>query len=378
MTTTSTEPTSAVAEVPFLELRRQYEELSEQLDAAALRVLRSGWYVLGPEVQAFEAEWAAYCGVRHCVGVGNGMQALELVLRAWDVGPGDEVIVPSNTYIASWLAISAVGATPVPVEPRIVTANIDPDAIGAALSVRTKVIMPVHLYGQCAEMTVIAQLGEEHGVKVLEDAAQAHGARFAGQRAGALGDAAAFSFYPTKNLGAVGDGGAITTDDDALADRLRRLRNYGAREKYLHDERGMNSRLDELQAALLRVRLECLDGWNARRRRLAATYLTELAGLPGLVLPVVHDGCAAAWHVFATRVDDRDEVQRRLAAAGVGTLIFYPVPPHRSGAYADHRDWGDLPRADLLARTNLALPLHPHLRAEEQTAVIEAMRAIHG
>ncbi len=365
-------------EVPFLKLRRQYEELSEQLDAAALRVLRSGWYVLGPEVQAFEAEWAAYCGVRHCVGVGNGMEALELVLRAWEVGPGDEVIVPSNTYIASWLAISAVGATPVPVEPRIETANIDPGAIGAALTARTKVIMPVHLYGQCAEMTVVSQLAEEHGVKVLEDAAQAHGASFADRRAGALGDAAAFSFYPTKNLGAVGDGGAITTDDDGLADRLRRLRNYGAREKYLHDERGMNSRLDELQAALLRVRLDCLDDWNARRRRLAATYLTELAGLPGLVLPVVDAGCAPAWHVFATHVDERDEVQRRLAAAGVGTLIFYPVPPHRSGAYAKHGDWGDLPRADLLARTNLALPLHPHLRTDEQTAVIEAMRAILG
>lgn len=360
--------------VPFLELERQYRELREELDAAALGVLASGRYVLGPEVEAFEAEWAAYCGVRHSVGVGNGLEALELVLRAWGVGPGDEVIVPSNTYIASWLAVSAVGATPVPVEPVPATGNIDPARIEAAITARTRVVMPVHLYGQCAEMTAVADLAQEHGLTVLEDAAQAHGATYRGRRAGALGDAAAFSFYPTKNLGATGDGGAVTTNDAALAERVRLLRNYGSREKYVHETRGMNSRLDELQAAMLRVRLRHLDGWNARRRASATLYLDALADLLRLTLPVELNQGSSAWHVFVVQLDDRDRVQAQLSEAGVGTLIYYPVPPHLSGAYAGSGpSLGDLPDAEALAQTNIALPLHPHLLHEEQAHVIAAL-----
>lgn len=363
-------------DIPFLELSRQHQELSGQLEAAVLRVLRAGWYILGPEVQAFETEWAAYCGVAHCVGMGNGLQALELTLRAWDVGTGDEVIVPSNTYIASWLAVSAVGATPVPVEPRIGTSTIDAAQIRAAMTSHTRVVMPVHLYGQCADMQPIMHVARERGVKVLEDAAQAHGATYRGRRAGALGDAAAFSFYPTKNLGAAGDGGAVTTDDEVLARRLRLLRNYGSAEKYIHEERGTNSRLDELQAAILRVRLRHLDDWNLRRQRVATAYLDELADLPWITLPTVASFGSPAWHVFVIRVAERDQLQQRLARGGVGTLVFYPVPPHLSGAYSGG-GWGraELPIAADLAQTNIALPCHPQLRKDEQAGVIAALRA---
>jgi dTDP-4-amino-4,6-dideoxygalactose transaminase len=361
--------------IPFLDLRAAHEELRDELNAAALRVMDSGWYILGQEVEAFEAEWAAYCGAGHCVGLANGLEGLELVLRAWGIGPGDEVIVPSNTYIASWLAVSAVGATPVPVEPRIATSNIDPDLIEAAVTPRTKAIMPVHLYGQCVDMGPVMEIAERHGLRVLEDAAQAHGAEYRGRRAGALGHAAAWSFYPTKNLGAAGDAGAVTTPDPELADRLRLLRNYGSRVKYYNEVRGTNSRLDELQAAVLRVKLAHLDEWNERRAATARRYLEGLADIEGLRLPAVDEGQRPVWHVFAVHHPDRDELQQALREQEIGTLIFYPVPPHLSDAYAD-AGWDDdaFPLAAELARMTLALPIGPQLTRDEQDRVIAAVR----
>ena len=265
------------------------------------RVMESGWFVLGKEVEAFEAEYAAFCGTKHCVGLGNGLEALELVLRGWDLGAGDEVIVPSNTYIATWLAVTAVGAKVVPVEPTPDGPNIDPERIAAAITSRTKAIMPVHLYGEPADMDAIMALARKHGLKVIEDVAQAQGAKVRGRRTGALGDAGAHSFFPTKNFGAFGDAGAVTTDDAKLAERLRVLRNYGSKVKYVNLERGFNSRLDEMQAALLRVKLPRLDAWNERRRRLAARYDDKLAGIPGLGLPRVPQWAEPVWHLYVVR-----------------------------------------------------------------------------
>ena len=362
--------------IPFLDLKRLAAEYGDELSAAAERVVRSGWYILGPEVEAFEAEWAAFCGTAHCVGVGNGLEALELVLRAWEIGPGDEVVVPSNTYIATWLAVTAVGAMPVPVEPVAATSNLDPECIEAALTPRTRAILPVHLYGQCAEMGAIAGIAERHGLKVLEDAAQAQGAAWDGVRAGALGDAAAWSFYPTKNLGALGDAGAVTTNDAELADRLRVLRNYGSRRKYENETIGTNSRLDELQAALLRVRLAHLEDENARRARLAARYDDALDGTPGLLLPAPPPAADPAWHVYVVHHPRRDALQAALARAGIGTLIYYPIPPHRSGAYASEPvSRLSLPLAERLAETNLALPIDPRLSEAEIDEVARAVRA---
>ncbi len=264
--------------VPFLDLKTPYYEIKEELDAAWHRVMASGWYVLGQEVESFEHEFAAYCEAKHCVGVGNGLDALYLILRAMEIGPGDEVIVPSNTYIATWLAVSMTGATPVPVEPDEVSYNIDPALIEAAITTRTKAILPVHLYGLPADLEPILKIASRHGLRVLEDAAQAHGARYKGKRIGAHGDAVAWSFYPGKNLGAFGDGGAVTTNDRHLAEKLRALRNYGSRVKYVNEVKGVNSRLDPLQAAVLRVKLKYLDEWNERRKRVASLYLERLAG----------------------------------------------------------------------------------------------------
>ncbi|MBV8392428.1 MAG: DegT/DnrJ/EryC1/StrS family aminotransferase, partial [Alphaproteobacteria bacterium] len=271
--------------IPFLDMKSAYAELRPQLDAAYHRVMDSGWFVLGKEVEAFEAEYAAFCGTKHCVSLGNGLEALELVLRGWDIGPGDEVIVPSNTYIATWLAVEAVGATVVPVEPTPEGPNIDADRIEAAVTKRTRALMPVHLYGEPADMEAIGAIAAKHGLKVIEDVAQAQGAKVKGRRTGSLGDAGAHSFFPTKNIGAYGDGGAVTTDDDKLAERLRILRNYGSRVKYVNLERGLNSRLDELQAAFLRAKLKRLDLWNEHRRAVAARYADRLSGIAGLGLP---------------------------------------------------------------------------------------------
>lgn len=360
--------------IPFLDLRAAYLELKEEIDAVVARVMDSGWYILGTEVEAFETEWAEYCNARHCVGVGNGLDALHLTLRAMDVGPGDEVIVPSNTYIATWLAVSQCGATPVPVEPVEATCNLDPGRIEAAITPRTKVILPVHLYGQPADLDPILSIARQHGLRVLEDAAQAHGARYKGQRIGSHGDAVAWSFYPGKNLGALGDGGAVTTNDPELAQRIRLLHNYGSRVKYVNEVRGFNSRLDPLQAAVLRVKLKHLDAWNTRRAAVAEGYLEQLAGLD-LVLPVVPDWADPAWHLFVVRHARRDDLVWHLGEQGVGTLIHYPIPPHRQQAYEDlDLVPGSLPLAERMAAEVLSLPLGPHLGSVDVTAVIDAVR----
>ena len=348
--------------IQFLDLKAGYLELKEELDEAASRVLDSGRYILGDEVEAFEAEWAAHCGVRHCVGVGNGLEALHLVLRAWGVGEGDEVIVPSNTYIATWLAVSMAGATPVPVEPDPATYNIDHTRIEAAITPRTRAILPVHLYGQPADMDPIMEIAGCYGLRVLEDAAQAHGAGYRGRRCGSLGHAAGWSFYPGKNLGAFGDAGAVTTDDSDLADRVRVVRNYGSRLKYHNEVRGYNSRLDPLQAAFLRVKLSHLEEWNQRRNGIAQLYMRELVGLPGLTLPQVPDWAEPCWHLFVARHPLRDQVRHVLEHAGIGTLIHYPVPPHLSQAYADSGyAAGSFPLAEHLAAEVFSIPIGPHL-----------------
>jgi len=361
--------------VPFLNLRDAYLELREELDAAAIRVLDSGWYILGAEVEAFESEWAEYCGARFCVGVGNGLEALHLTLRAWNVGPGDEVIVPSNTYIATWLAVSMAGATPVPVEPDPVTRNLDPARIEAALTPRTRVILPVHLYGVPADMDPIMSIAKRHNLKVLEDAAQAHGARYKGRRCGSLGHAAAWSFYPGKNLGAFGDAGAVTTDDEELADTVRVLRNYGSRIKYLNEVKGFNSRLDPLQAAFLQVKLTRLEEWNRRRAAIAGLYREELADASGLTLPAVPDWAEPCWHLFVVQHPDRDALQKNLREEGIGTLIHYPVPPHLSQAYRDAAIiQGSLPIAEKLANEVLSLPIGPHLAQSDARFAIRAIQ----
>lgn len=362
--------------VPFLELLPAYTELKDELDATWQRFASSGWYMLGRELEAFEHEYAAYCGTKHCIGVGNGLDALHLVLRACDIGPGDEVIVPSNTYIATWLAVSYAGATPVPVEPDERTCNVDPERIAAAITPRTKAILPVHLYGQPADMDPIMEIASEHGLKVIEDAAQAQGARYKGRRAGSLGHASGHSFYPGKNLGAMGDAGAVTTDDDQIADRVRVLRNYGSRVKYQNEVQGFNSRLDELQAALLRVKLRKLDEWNQRRGEIAARYLNALACVADLALPHVPGWAEPVWHLFVIRHPRRNELQAHLAAAAIGTLIHYPVPPHMSGAYRDLGiAAGSHPLAERLAATVLSLPCGPHLSAADVDEVARVIRA---
>lgn len=361
--------------IPFLDLKAPHVELREEINAAIARVVESGWYILGPEVDAFEAEYAAYCEASHCIGLANGLDALHLALRALDVGPGDEVIVPSNTYIATWLAVSQCGATPVPVEPDAHTFNIDPVLIEGAITPRTKVILPVHLYGQPADMDPILAIARKYGLRVLEDGAQAHGARYKGQRVGAHGDAVAWSFYPGKNLGALGDGGAVTTNDPELADRIRVLRNYGSRVKYVNEVQGYNSRLDPLQAAVLRVKLAHLDAWNARRAEVAVAYLQGLDGR-GLVLPHVPEWAAPAWHLFVVRHPQRDALQQRLSDAGVGTLIHYPIPPHRQAAYANAGLSPDaFPIASRMADEVLSLPMGPHLAMGVAARVIAAVQA---
>jgi len=362
--------------IAFLDMKSVYAELKPELDAAYHRVMESGWYVLGKEVEAFEAEYAAFCGTKHCIGLGNGLEALELVLRGWDIGPGDEVIVPSNTYIATWLAVTAVGATVVPVEPTPNGPNIDPERLAAAITPRTKAIMPVHLYGEPADMEAIAALARKHGLKVVEDVAQAQGSKVRGRRAGALGEAGAHSFFPTKNIGAFGDGGAVTTDDDILADRLRALRNYGSKVKYVNIERGFNSRLDEMQAAFLRVKLKHLDRWNEQRRVIAARYDDKLAGIPGLGLPRAPQWAEPVWHLYVVRTDRRAELIKALEQKGIGTLVHYPIPPHLQQAYADlGQGKGTYPLAERLADTVLSLPMGPHLKLEQVDEIAAAVRS---
>ena len=358
--------------IPFLDLGAAYRELQSGIDAAVARSLASGWYIGGPEVEAFEQEFAAYTEASHCVGLANGLDALHLALRAMDVGSGDEVIVPSNTYIATWLAVSQCGATPVPVEPDARTFNMDPGLIEAAITPRTKVILPVHLYGQPADMDPILAIARKYGLRVLEDAAQAHGARYKGKRIGAHGDAVTWSFYPGKNLGAMGDGGAVTSDDPQIADRIRVLRNYGSRVKYVHEVQGYNSRLDPLQAAILRVKLAHLDDWNARRRVVAQAYKTGL--MPGVLkLPSASDWLEPVWHLFVVQCPDRSALQAALSNAGVATLIHYPIPPHRQQAYAHEKNMqGRFPLAEKMSDEVLSLPIGPNLSATEADRIIQA------
>jgi dTDP-4-amino-4,6-dideoxygalactose transaminase len=317
-------------DVPFLDLKAAYLELKNEIDAAVARVLASGWYILGEEVEAFESEFAAYCEAQHTIGVGNGLDALHLALRAMEVGPGDEVIVPSNTYIATWFAVSHAGAKPVPVEPLETTYNLDPGKIEAAITEHTKAILPVHLYGQPADLDPILQVARRHGLRVLEDAAQAHGARYKGKRIGSHGDAVAWSFYPGKNLGAMGDGGAVTTNDKTIAERIRLLRNYGSSEKYVNDERGFNSRLDPLQAAILQVKLRHLDDWNDRRRFIAAQYMGELKD-GNLNLPKVSNWADPVWHLYVVRTPHRDDKDNLEVAEQISReALSLPIGPHLS------------------------------------------------
>ena len=348
--------------VPFLDLKAAYLELQPELDEAYQRVMNSGWYILGREVEAFEQEFADYCEAKYCVAVGNGLEALHLILRALGIGSGDEVIVPANTYIATWLAVSYAGATPVPVEPDEMTYNINPNLIEAAITERTKAILPVHLYGQPADMDSINNLANRYGLKVIEDAAQAHGARYKGRRTGGLGDASGFSFYPGKNLGAFGDGGAVVTNDPNIADRVRVLRNYGSRVKYYNEVQGFNSRLDELQAAFLRVKLTKLDEWNARRTVIANSYLENLAELPYLTLPYVPSWAEPVWHLFVIRSPERDTLAEKLKQNGIQTVIHYPVPPHLSEAYqANGYYYKDFLLTEQLASQILSVPIDPFL-----------------
>ncbi|MBG6074693.1 DegT/DnrJ/EryC1/StrS aminotransferase family protein [Polaromonas sp. CG_9.11] len=361
--------------ISFLDLKAPYLELKQELDEAIARVVSSGWFIGGPEVDQFEAEYAAYCGAAHAVGVANGLDALHLALRAMDVGPGDEVIVPSNTYIATWLAVSQCGATLVPVEPDARTFNIDPALIEAAITPRTKVLLPVHLYGQPADMDPILAIARKHGLRVLEDGAQAHGARYKGQRVGAHGDAVAWSFYPGKNLGAMGDGGAVTTNDPQIADRMRVLRNYGSRVKYVNEVQGYNSRLDPLQAAILRVKLAKLDEWNARRRSISKRYQQRLANC-GLTLPYVPDWAEPVWHLYVVQHPQRDALQQALTDAGVGSLIHYPIPPHLQQAYASFgcRE-GAFPLAERMADQVLSLPMGPAMGESELSGVVRIVQS---
>lgn len=349
-------------------------DLQRELTAAFHRVMTSGHLILGPETSAFEAEFAGYCGAAHAVGVANGLDAISLALRAAGIGPGDEVIVPSHTFAATWLAPAALGARLVPVEPDPRTYTLTADGVAAAVTPRTAAILPVSLYGHPVDMEGIMGLAGRHGLFVLEDAAQGHGAEQRGRRSGALAHASAFSFYPTKNLGALGDGGAVVTSDRQLAERLRSLRNYGAPRKNEHLERGANSRLDELQAALLRVKLPRLDAANDARRAHAAAYAEALAGAPDLILPVEADWARHVYHLYVVRCAARPTVQARLSAADIQTLIHYPTPCHLQPAFADlgfHA--GQFPLAEQLAREVLSLPLWPGMPAAATAEVAAAI-----
>jgi dTDP-4-amino-4,6-dideoxygalactose transaminase len=355
--------------VPFLDLKSPHIELRSQLEGAFDRTLNSGWYILGNEVKLFEHEFADYCGAKQCIGVGNGLEALHLILRAYGIGEGDDVLVPSNTYIATWLAVSYAGANLIPVEPDERTYNINPALIEASITPRTRAIIAVHLYGQPADMDPINEIATKHGLKVIEDAAQAHGARYKGRPVGTLGDAAGFSFYPGKNLGAIGDGGAVTTNDPDLANKVRVLRNYGSRVKYHNEVKGYNSRLDELQAAFLREKLKKLDEWNGRRKVIAAEYLSTL--FDGIVvLPYVPEWADPVWHLYVVRSEARDQLQRHLGQAGISTMIHYPIPPHLQPAYAELGfQEGDFPVSERIHREVLSLPIGPHMEGQESLVV---------
>ena len=366
--------------VPFLDLKVTYLELADEIDLAIKRVLEGGWYILGENVRCFEEEFAAYCGSKYCVGVGSGIDALELLLKAHGIGTGDEVVVPANTYIATALAVSNVGATPVLVEPDPRTCNIDPFEIEAVITSKTRAVMAVHLYGQTADMKRIKGICREYNLKLFEDAAQAHGAMHFGVKAGSLSDGAGFSFYPGKNLGAFGDGGAVLTDERDVAEYVRIARNYGSEKKYYNAIKGMNSRLDELQAAILRVKLRHLDEWNRRRSKVARLYLDRLeARDEELVLPQIGEGNSHVWHLFTVRSTRRDSLRAHLKQEEVGTLIHYPVPLYSQAAYQEMSSLRkNYPISDAISERILSLPIGPHLSIEAAQYVCKAVNSFCG
>jgi len=361
--------------IPYLDLKSTNLVCQKELKQAYQRFLDSGWYILGEAVEKFEQEYADYIGVRHCVGVGNGLEALHLILTAYGIGEGHEVIVPSNTYIATWLAITYAGAKPIPVEPDPQNYNLDPNRVESALTEKTRGILPVHLYGQPANMEPIIDIANQRNLIVIEDAAQAHGALYNGRKCGSLGHAAGFSFYPAKNLGALGDAGAITTDDTSLADKIRTLRNYGSKRKYYNEMVGFNSRLDEIQAAFLSVKLSYLDGWNAKRKEIAAFYSRSLREISEVTLPHVPDWSGHVWHIYPILCSQRDALQAYLKDSGIDTLIHYPVPPHLSDAYSslNYSD-GDFPIAEAIALTELSLPIGPCMNIKDAEYVVRAIK----
>eukprot|EP00435_Cladocopium_sp_Y103_P077774 s1_g1513.t1 len=362
-------------QVPFLDLKSVYDEVGAEIEAAVSRVISSGWYIGGEEVETFEESFARYCEADHCVGVGNGLDALRLALLALGVEAGDEVIVPSNTFVATWLAVTHCGAVPVPVEPDVKTFCMDPTAIEAAITDRTKVILPVHLYGYPADLDPILSIAQRHGLKVLEDAAQAQGARYKGRRIGGHSDAVAWSFFPAKNLGALGDAGGVTTNDADLAAKIRLLGNYGSRVKYENEIVGYNSRLDPIQAAALGVKLRHMDRWNRRRVELADRYRTALKD-EDLTLPCSESWAESVWHLFVARTPARDAFQAHLHDKGVGTLIHYPIPPHLQRAYEDlNMSEGRFPLAEEMAEQVISLPLAPTMTDQEQDIVVSAVQS---
>lgn len=361
--------------IPLGDLRREYQEYRAEIDEAVARVLRRGWFILGEEGEEFEAEWAAYCGVQHAVGVGNGTDAIQLALRAASIGPGDEVVVPALTATFTALAVSMAGATPVFADISPERYTLDPAAFEAAVTPRTAAVIPVHLYGCPADMASITEIAKQHGLFVLEDAAQAHGARSRGMRVGGLGDAATFSFYPSKNLGAYGDAGALVTNDRGLADKVRMLRHGGQKTTYQHELLGTNSRLDEIQAAILRVKLSHLDEWNTRRQTLVARYAAGLRDYAELSLPFVPEGCEHVYHLYVVRSSHRNALRDYLGGAGVATSVHYPLGVHLQEAYAplSYRQ-GSCPTAEAATAEILSLPIFPQLSSHEVEQVIRLIR----
>lgn len=365
-------------EVPFADLRPLERELRGDIESAFRRVLDTSWYIRGKECETFERAFADYLGVGQCVGCGNGLDALEIALKALGIGPGDEVIVPAHTFVATALAVTRTGATPVLADIEPVTFNLDPDAIGPVISPHTAAIVPVHLYGQSADMNPILEIARSHGLAVVEDCAQAHGAKYAGCRVGTLGDAAGFSFYPGKNLGALGDAGAVVTSDYGVARRARALGNYGSEKRYRHDMLGANSRLDEIQAAILSAKLTSLDSVNKARASVADRYRKEINN-PAVTLPGVRDGSTHVWHVFGVRCASRDELHNHLKRKGVNTNVHYPTPVHlqpcyRSLGYSE----GDFPIAESIAREELSLPLFYGMTSEQIEHVVESVNGFEG
>lgn len=361
--------------ISFLDLLDSYNELRHELESEVMSVLRSGCYIGGSKVEEFELDFSSYLDVENCIGVANGLEAIFLGLKAMGVGAGDEVIVPANTYIATWLAVTHCGATVVPVEPYPDTYNINVERLEEALTNKTKAIIPVHLYGQSADLDPILGLAKKHNIWVLEDAAQAHGASYKGRKIGGHGDLVAWSFYPGKNLGALGDAGGLTTNNSDLADRVRVLRNYGSKEKYVNEVLGYNSRLDPVQAAVLRVKLRYLDAWNNRRKLIADFYLKELSNsCRELVLPSVSSFAEAVWHLFVVRHPYRSALKTHLEANGIGCLIHYPIPPHCQAAYEGVWKKKDFPISSSLAEQVLSLPMGPHLSLEQAAKVIEVIK----